>query len=307
MPPITGKAGEVIVVIDNETFKGAIGDSLWGILSQEELALHQTGMEGAEPMFDVIQVPPDAFSNIFRSHRNIIFVEIDTTLTQPVIKIERDYWARGQLLMRLGAPSKEAFATLLYEKDDFIVETIRDAEIDRQIGLNRKMENPELVNQLKRNHNLIVQFPKGYTARVDTGNFVWIQHDPEELMMGVFIYHYPYQDESQIAYENLLQTTDQWLKPRVIGGPKNSYMAIEMEAPLYSKAFEFNGNYVREIKGLWEMENDFMGGPFVSWSFVDVKNNRIVTLFGFVYAPKYKKRNHIRKIESLLRTVSFSD
>jgi len=50
-----------------------------------------------------------------------------------------------------------------------------------------------------------------------------------------------------------------------------------------------------------------MGGPFISWTLVDEPRNRIVTLFGFVYAPKYEKRNHIRKVESLLRTVDFPD
>jgi len=97
------------------------------------------------------------------------------------------------------------------------------------------------------------------------------------------------------------------LKPRVPGGQPGSYMAIEFEAPIHSKTFEHKGNFVREIKGLWEMEGGFMGGPFVSWTMVDEKRDRLVTAFGFVFAPKYEKRNHIRKIESLIRTIEFPD
>jgi len=93
-----------------------------------------------------------------------------------------------------------------------------------------------------------------------------------------------------------------------VPGPSDgSYMSFEMDAPLYSKVMTHKGHYTREIKGLWEIQNDFMGGPFISWSIIDEKHKRVVTVFGFVYAPKYKKRDHIRKVESLLRTVDFTD
>jgi hypothetical protein len=68
-----------------------------------------------------------------------------------------------------------------------------------------------------------------------------------------------------------------------------------------------NGNFVREMRGLWEVKVDFMGGPFISWSMVDEKRNRIVTAFGFVYAPKIDKRNQVRKLEGILKGIDFPD
>ncbi len=307
MPPITGRPGEVTLVMDNKLYDSAVGDSLYGILCQEELALPQTGMEGAEPMFDISQLPPSGFGNLFKSNRNIIIVTLDSELKQAVIKVERDYWARNQLLIRLAAPDSKELLMLIMNKDDFLIETLRDAEIDRQIYLNRKYENTELVNQLKRKHNLMMEFPKGWQARVDTGNFVWVQYDPPDITQAVLIHYYEYQDESQLEYDNLLKATDQWLKSRVPGPSAGSYMSFEFDAPIYSRVFEKDGHYVRELKGLWEMQNDCMGGPFICWSFVDEKHDRIVSAFGFVYAPKYNKRNHIRKVESLLKTLSFPE
>ncbi len=308
LPPITGKAGEVVLVMPDNLFDGSLGDSIANVLTKEEIALPQTGMQGAEPIFDLVQIPPKAFSNIFKSHRNIIIAKLNPELPQAIIKVERDYWAFHQVLIRLEAPTREAFAELIYNKDDFIVETLREAEIGRQVYLNRKFENSELHRTLLANHDIITHFPKGYEARVDTGNFAWIQHDPQEIIQGVLIWDYPYGDEDQISYAKLLSKQDKMLKTRVPGEVKGSYMAIDFEnAPVHSKTLTHKGNFVRELKGLWEMENGFMGGPFVSWTFVDEKRNRLVTIFGFVYAPKYKKRNHIRKIESLLRTVEFPD
>jgi len=307
MPPITGKAGEVVLVMPDNLFDGFIGDSIANILTKEEIALPQTGMQGAEPIFDLVQIPPEALSNVFRSHRNIIIAKLNTELSKAVIKVEKSYWAAQQILIRMEAPTKESFVQLLDNKEDYIVDAILGAEIDRQVYLNKKYENSELHRTILANHEIITHFPKGYEALVDTGNFVWIQHEPQEIIQGLLMWDYPYVNEDQLNYENLIIKHDEFLKPRVPGEVKGSYMAIEFEAPLHSWTFNHEEKFVREIKGLWEMEGGFMGGPFVSWTFVDDKRERLVTAFGFVFAPKYNKRNHIRKIESLIRTIGFPD
>ena len=46
-----------------------------------------------------------------------------------------------------------------------------------------------------------------------------------------------------------------------------------------------------------------MGGPFVSHARVDERNNRVVVVEGFVYAPETDKRNFIRRVESALYTL----
>ena len=51
------------------------------------------------------------------------------------------------------------------------------------------------------------------------------------------------------------------------------------------------------------MENDIMGGPFVSHSIVDEVHNRMVVVEAFVYAPNKLKRNFMRKLEASLYTL----
>ncbi len=48
-----------------------------------------------------------------------------------------------------------------------------------------------------------------------------------------------------------------------------------------------------------------MGGPFISLSTFDKERNRIVTVEGFVYAPKFDKRNYLRQVEAILYTLDF--
>ena len=63
------------------------------------------------------------------------------------------------------------------------------------------------------------------------------------------------------------------------------------------------GDYAFEARGLWEMRNDAMGGPFVSHARVDRTNGRIVVVEGFVYNPGKLKRDQIRKLNAALYTL----
>ena len=60
-----------------------------------------------------------------------------------------------------------------------------------------------------------------------------------------------------------------------------------------------------EARGLWRMKGDFMGGPFVSHTRLDQKNQRIITAEIFVYSPDKMKRNLVRQMEASLYTLRF--
>jgi hypothetical protein len=52
------------------------------------------------------------------------------------------------------------------------------------------------------------------------------------------------------------------------------------------------------------MEKDFMGGPFASYLLPDAKNNRILFIDAFVYAPGQKKRPEMRRLETVFSTFN---
>ena len=79
-------------------------------------------------------------------------------------------------------------------------------------------------------------------------------------------------------------------------------MAVERRMiPTYEE-IAFNGEIAAEIKGLWRMENDFMGGPFYSLTMYDKDNARLVTVEGYAYAPYFDKE-HMREIEGIVKTA----
>jgi hypothetical protein len=70
---------------------------------------------------------------------------------------------------------------------------------------------------------------------------------------------------------------------------------------------KINGLRCCELRGLWELVNDYMGGPFVSRSYCDEKNRRIVTVEGYIYAPRFDKRDYVRRVLGIINTFSFDN
>jgi hypothetical protein len=51
------------------------------------------------------------------------------------------------------------------------------------------------------------------------------------------------------------------------------------------------------------MRNGALGGPFVSLSSVDTVERKVIVGEGFVYSPSTDKRDLIRQMEAVLRTL----
>jgi hypothetical protein len=68
----------------------------------------------------------------------------------------------------------------------------------------------------------------------------------------------------------------------------------------------FAADYAIELRGLWDVENDFMGGPYVSYTFADNESEYIITVFGYVYNPNKDKRNLLRQVEAILYSTKLT-
>jgi hypothetical protein len=68
---------------------------------------------------------------------------------------------------------------------------------------------------------------------------------------------------------------------------------------------KINGREWIELRGFWEVEKDFMGGPFVSYTTLDEREGELLTIDCYVYSPKYGKRNFLRPLEHLVFGVTF--
>jgi hypothetical protein len=60
-----------------------------------------------------------------------------------------------------------------------------------------------------------------------------------------------------------------------------------------------------EMVGLWDVENYFMGGPYVSYTTVNQATQEVITIDCYLYSPKEEKRNMLRELEHMVYLVEF--
>ena len=58
-----------------------------------------------------------------------------------------------------------------------------------------------------------------------------------------------------------------------------------------------------EIKGLWKMQNAFMGGPFIAHFIQDTTSNRILAIEGFLFNPGDDKRDKMQLVQLVLESA----
>ncbi len=297
LPSVTGKPGEVILVIDKYVWESGIGSFFSDLFSQPCEALPQD-----EPIYDLIHIPSGGFSNIFKSHRNIILMKISSNQKKPRIIVQRDVWAKYQIVLNVVGPNDSTTINYLNSNRVKIVDLLNHAERQRTIENYKKNRAKGIDETMRKKHHVSISVPTGYTLDVDSPDFVWISHEIADLTQGILIYHYQYTDPNTFTIDYLIQKRNEFLQKYVPGPVKNSYMSTE---PLFTPIFrEFNkdGEYLVELRGLWKLVNAYMGGPFISFIMLDEKRNRIVTIEGFVFAPSLDKRNYIRQLEAILYT-----
>jgi hypothetical protein len=58
-----------------------------------------------------------------------------------------------------------------------------------------------------------------------------------------------------------------------------------------------------ETRGKWEVKDDFMAGPFLNYTVIDEKNDRLVVFEGFTYAPSVSKRAFLFELEAIAKSM----
>ena len=313
LPSRVGPQGEVLVVCTDAVWAGAIGDTIRDILMKPYAVLPQMHTETYEPMFDVVHKNRFDFSKFWKPHRNIIDVEIaDRVDTQkPSVGFYKEKYSQGQIYILAKARTQRELAEKFSERANEMVSLLHDVEVKRTTYVTKLSLDEVIQRKIIDVWGLELLIPKGaYPVRADT-DFTWIDRqltrfrggDNHDVQQGFFIHSEPYTGPNQFALKRILDRRDKLTKTYVYGPTEGSYMQIERRITPSYEEFSFKGGFAAEVRGLWRMENDFMGGPFYSLTFYDEPNTRLITVEGYAYAPYFDKRPYMREIEGIVKSV----
>jgi len=307
-PRSSGPASELLVVTDSkEIWNGAVGDTIRAWFSQPMTVLPQT-----EAMFDMLNVPLNSFDEIFEKFHLILMVRIDPSLSAPASEMLTDPWAAPQVVVRINVPDQGAFFTEFDRNKENYLRIFNKLERDRIRVLNQMTGDLAISQKISKKFDLTLDLPGGFYIAADAANFMWLRHQEakgaQDIELGIMIYYTDYQDTAQLSEKYILKWRDLITRQHIPGPSEGSYMKVadEFVEPESRTIAGFPAGYAVEIRGLWDVEGDFMGGAFLSYTFVDQKRNRLITLDGYIYNPNEPKRNFLRQLESMFYTVSIT-
>lgn len=298
---ISGKANDLVVVISEDSWNGKPGELIKGTFAQ-----FQYGLPQEEPLFDIINIPPAAFQKIFKSNRNILQVTVSSTVLKPEMTIKENTWAYPQAVVELKAQNVAQFETLYNENSGKILSYFLQAERKRIAGNYEKFYEKTVYSILERDFGVTMKVPPGFEVAMQKPDFIWYRYETPEISQGIILYTFPYVSDSTFTANYLIAKRDSFLRAYIAGPTEGSYMTTEKRIdPLY-KAMEHNKNYTSEMRGLWALENDFMGGPYIALDELDAANQRVVSAFGYVYAPSKNKRNYLQQVEAMIYSLKMN-
>ena len=293
---------EILVVIDNDKWESTIGSTIREFFGQEYEILNQP-----EPKYTLPNITPAKLndSKMFRSHRNIFIVDIKKNIVTPIIEIEKNFWAKPQMIIKITAPDDSVWMDEFQNRKETFMALYDKVEKERIIEAFHNIEDASIRKKLMKYHNISLVVPKEFYIAVENPDFIWIRKEAQSFSQGILLYFYDYTDTIAFNYNRIIEVRDSITKLYIPGPVGNSYMTTSKAINPISEPINFNNNYAVETRGLWETDGDFMGGPFISLTTVDEKRNRVVTAEGYVYFPNNNKRDKLKQMEAIIHTLKF--
>lgn len=301
LPNISGSTGEVLVVTDKAKWESRLGSKI-----REVIAAPIDYFPQPEPQFDLINVSPGAFGKLYQTHRNVIFIETGADREKGVT-FQENTWAYSQLIINLRGRNDEEIISLLEEEGQTIINKINVAERDRWIRVYKKSLNSMIFNKLRDEYNMILHIPSNFSLDVEEKGFLWFSYETPTTTQAILVHFFDHNGRNYFNEDSIIRIRNNMTEEKVKGPVGDSYMVIEERMPVKFRLFSFRQRNYAEMRGLWTLENGFMGGPFVNLVTRDEVNDRFVMIDGFVYAPKDEKRELLRQVEAIIYTIGFPD
>ncbi len=283
----SGKTAVILVVTnDKDQWEGDIGQTIKSFFGQE-----MAGLPQPEPMFSFYHIPSKNLDKIYRKFHNIFIVDINPDWKQVQVESRKDLWAWPQHVIKITAPTEEAFMEKFDEQKEAYLELYDELEKERILESFKMANDISISKKLEDKYKLFLAIPGGFRIAEEKKDFIWLRHTVARVKQGVelsiMVYFQEYTDTLDFAPDSIIMRRARITRVSVHVPVEGSWMKV---ADTFVKpSFSYYGglpvDYVIETRGLWDLENDFMGGPFLSYTFVDEKTNRLVTLDGYLYYP----------------------
>ena len=300
LPRSVGVVNKILVVMKTLEWQGKVGDEIRTVFGE-----HQVGLPQPETLLSVSQIDPSGFKSFVRENRAIMIVQKGN---KEGIVVKKNIYSSPQIVVYATAKDDEGLINLINTKGKDIMHTFKNADIKFLQNLFKRERLATSNFKTIKNLGISIDVPKRFKLVDDTGDFLWLrQHLKSGIARGdgtnnILIYSVPLEDETKVA-DNITAVRDTIGKKHIPGSKEGMYMITEQAYTPFTFETELDGKKAYETRGKWEVKNDFMAGPFLNYTIVDKKNNRLIVFEGFTYAPSVNKRNFVFELEAIAKSM----
>lgn len=324
-PRAIGDINRVNIVADDVIMEGPVGDSIRYYYEQAYPLMPQP-----EPIYDLQHLTVndlDALEARRELRTYVILADINDE-SSPATKLvlshlgeekafatREDYkkgtsivtnrWANDQLIIYLLAQGPDKLGQLVAQS--FPAASKRIAEADRyklEANIYQSGKATMLPDSVRKFTGLQLEIPSDYSMAVGDQDYVWLRRDLGMVIQNLIISSVPYKDQAQLSKDSLVAYRNEMGRKAVRSSTPGSYMTSnDRDLPVLVNVTDINGAYAVEARGVWEMTDDFMGGPYFTYAIPDQASGRLYIIDAFVYAPSKGKRNYMQQLEVIARSA----
>jgi hypothetical protein len=290
----TGKINTIAVVIDDQLWNGEIGDSI-----RNKFASPVIGLPEEEPLFTINQYPVKLLEGFATDSRAIIVIKKEA---ENKFEIQKNQYATPQNVFHISGKTAEEVLEQLEQHTPEIIQLIEQGEIAESQRINKQslLNTKAIGKQFK----IGIQVPSNFEYVLRKPNFVWLKKKIISGSSSLLVYQVPLntiKTQSAIAV-TILKMRDS-IGKYIQGTEPHTYMISETGYTPYFFKSKIDHRLAYETRGTWQLQNDYMSGPFINYAIVDKLNNRLLVVEGFCYSPSKEKRDEMHELEAIMHSV----
>lgn len=288
-PDSIGKESEVLLICPDDLFETPAVKCILSELSSEYPVLPQH-----ENLLDVLKIKEAEFSNLLKRHRAIL--KIENTEGENNMAVKRDVYAHHQVIVTLKINLGQSVDSVIFcnigkvAADFFVKENLSN-----RVAKLKKSYNKKLAEIIIRNFGFRMFLPEDFFVAVEQKNFIWLRRETANTSSGILIYAV-----SPVTADNIVSIRDSITRLHIPGPSEGSYMKVnhDIDPVIYNDSLLNSPAIV--ARGIWKVEKDFMGGPFVNICIEAPDKKKSICMDAFVYAPRFDKRDYINRLMAIL-------
>lgn len=231
-----------------------------------------------EPMFNLIHVRKGKATSLYQMVRNRVVVDVDGRNAGFSMKVSKGCHAQPQCLVYIKAQTVGQLKDRL--DGEKLCRVLDEQELKHMASVIK--QNLEKQKEVKHQFGIVMKIPQDMDVSKKGKDFVWLSNNTNSGMKNLLVFNASNKTE-----------IDSVLRQNMLGENDGMYMQLASVIPQKTRlGLQF---------GLWEMEGDAMGGPYVMR--ILPRGKQQVVVVGFVYAPEMKKRNLMKQLEAVLTTI----